>query len=509
MPLPLSRVLPPVAGVSNINTGFGKITDYLGGGNIVNKEGDITAGKRVVETNAQYAKKRSLEALRWSARYAVLDFPDVMLWFLPLKKVQMFELAISQNILKYRSVGGQFLAHQHGGNHAIRIDVEISGPNASTILTILQLLHAYGDFSDILTPGYENSVVNMNKQHVPGTFTKSNNSSDETQHNVNDYSWIQSKWHKVFPIVTKDDIMFDMYIESLIYYRTNAYGDHNTIFTTILCRKFVQSTIVDDMYLVKDKNIEAHKTVLITEAPKFDPNRPKATDIGNKSAWTKSNYAQNEFIERTQRVVATKQVLPRYSEFIDMFAGLLHSRVVSSAFNSTYERLKTQKVRNRGVYGTLMDGMDKITTDIDDVVGLGEARDDIAGYINGEKNRTNSSEDYIRATVLGRSEVVEIALADVTIASSSTSISTEQHQSLVDILGYTVYVMESNNSKVYIDIYKNSSSITNRYYMFKDLWYVFKVSKSDSDVCIVFRCDSKDNTINVWTEVLNSQLVEV
>ena len=59
--------------------------------------------------------------------FATAQHPDVMLGPIPFYTAQMIEVASSEDVLKFRSVGAQFLAHQHGGNYAIRIDLKLIG----------------------------------------------------------------------------------------------------------------------------------------------------------------------------------------------------------------------------------------------------------------------------------------------------------------------------------------------------------------------------------------------
>jgi len=66
-------------------------------------------------TTTEYHKKRIKDYLKASAGFSLSGYPDIVLGFVPLYTVQFYEVAISQDILKYRAVGSQFLAKQKVG----------------------------------------------------------------------------------------------------------------------------------------------------------------------------------------------------------------------------------------------------------------------------------------------------------------------------------------------------------------------------------------------------------
>ncbi len=58
-----------------------------------------------------------------------------------------------------------------------------------------------------------------------------------------DYSWSESEWHKTFTVFTRDEILFDMYIETLAYRLTTKNGG-KAIEVNILLRHFVPPPII-------------------------------------------------------------------------------------------------------------------------------------------------------------------------------------------------------------------------------------------------------------------------
>jgi len=70
--------------------------------------------------------------------------PDIMLHVFPLYAVQNIEVAKSDKLLNFRSIGGHFMAFQEGDNMSIRIDIRIDGPTRFLWLHALEQLYLRG-----------------------------------------------------------------------------------------------------------------------------------------------------------------------------------------------------------------------------------------------------------------------------------------------------------------------------------------------------------------------------
>jgi len=218
-------------------------------------------------------RKEALKRAAWLAYYeAFYSFnkPDVILGLLPLYTVQNIEVSRSHDILKYRAVRGEFMAHQKGGNVAVRIDFTLTGENQGYMLLILKGLQYYGseqiNYSNIsmggggtIEPldmlGKDANIINTTKglqQTLDITIPEANDGSisdykkdrrevygDTKYYEPGDYSYLEQKIHKTFPVFLRDEVLYDMYIETLIYSRNVKEGPQN-IHGTILLRHFVK-----------------------------------------------------------------------------------------------------------------------------------------------------------------------------------------------------------------------------------------------------------------------------
>lgn len=210
-----------------------------------------------------FAKKTAVTAAGMTALYHAYGHPDVVLGIIPLYNAQMIEVTKSHQNLKYRAIGGQFLAHQRGGRYALRIDVKLPDTNdylnledvdinlrvsSNTILSLLEMLHVYG--GKMIKDNMDITKVNINNMGISGALTGESltNAIDSGEVNLKgDYTAIKSDWHETFAIITKEEILFNMYIESIVYWRTNRNDDPSTINVSILCRKFVKPPEITEL----------------------------------------------------------------------------------------------------------------------------------------------------------------------------------------------------------------------------------------------------------------------
>ena len=168
--------------------------------------------------------------------------PDVIIGGLPVYHVNKIGHAASDEILKYRSTGGIFLAHQRGGKHTFKFTARLFGPNRLLMLKALETLQKVGaeeaknivyNLPQAATMGWSNE-----KQIDPNTIKNIDSGSDLINYtrygDIDEQEYIT---HRTYPIITETRIYTDMYMETLTYSRDVKYGA-NVIEVNCLFRKF-------------------------------------------------------------------------------------------------------------------------------------------------------------------------------------------------------------------------------------------------------------------------------
>lgn len=297
-------------------------------------------------SNKDYAKRRTKEYGMALSQFAAWQYPDVMLGSVPLYNVQFYEVAISQDILKYRAVGSQFLAKQKGGNYAFRIDAILPGTDASVYLTALQAMFIHGKKQEELNDGIQDAIT---KGSDPFSFIGNNLGAatpnpDNIPLNDNsimtspsNYNWLKSDKFETFTVMTRDVVLFDMYIESMIYWRTTE-DDPNVIHITVLLRKFIQPRRIVGNYLYRYKMAE------IVPYSSIQPN----------SAEEIENIPHSHTNKFTGRYIQYQDIYPAKYELIETIISTMHYQLQNmTRYSSKYETLKDRSIRDAGVYNFL------------------------------------------------------------------------------------------------------------------------------------------------------------
>jgi len=218
------------------------------------------------------AASNALKMIAFWAYYEIAK-PDIVLGIIPLFTVQNVEVSRSHDILKYRAVRGEFMAHQKGGNVAMRIDFTLTGEQQGLTLAALQYLHyygvaesksnalyptAFGNITEVLPVGLldattgkprltaTNPAESMDGNISSVELNENKNAGNNTYYEPNDYSYLEQKVHKTFTVYTRDEVLFDMYIETLIYSRNIKEGPQN-IHGTILLRHFIKPNVLENV----------------------------------------------------------------------------------------------------------------------------------------------------------------------------------------------------------------------------------------------------------------------
>lgn len=159
--------------------------------------------------------------------------PSAVVGGIPLPGVQELSGALSDLILKYRATGGVFLAHQDGGNESFRVVGKSWGPNRFVFLTMLQFLFVYG--SSFSVDFFSNMIDPKALYGVLAEADLTPNPWREFDRNASDQGLQEG--HLTFPIVTKNRIYTNMYIETYHYEESVDVG-RDCVKYTIFFQKF-------------------------------------------------------------------------------------------------------------------------------------------------------------------------------------------------------------------------------------------------------------------------------
>jgi len=178
-------------------------------------------------------------AMRGEVGEGVQIKPDIIVAGIPVWHINRLGHAVSDEILKYRSMGGIFLAHQKGGKQTFKFTARIFGPMrfiTYKLLEALQLLGseeakkvtslmdisqapAIGDVAlNWLSPGDNlidvEGMVNAGSMGSPlMSYTKDS-----------EFENAEYAFHRTFPIITDTKIYTDMYLETLVCREDVKYG---------------------------------------------------------------------------------------------------------------------------------------------------------------------------------------------------------------------------------------------------------------------------------------------
>lgn len=201
--------------------------------------------------------KDVLKIAGYLARYAAEGEPDVLVGIVPLYNCTFFDVSISQDILKFRAVEAQFLAHQPATSYAMRIDFLLQ-PKYAFFMNLLMAMYYYGGGVDAF---FGPQVMQLDPANVPQmAFPESLKYGTEVEEGLGQFIekevqnatltfddlknmenlrqyWKFSKVRLTFPVITRDFIFFDMYIESVFFSKSVDEGD--IIKGTVLLRKYI------------------------------------------------------------------------------------------------------------------------------------------------------------------------------------------------------------------------------------------------------------------------------
>ena len=166
--------------------------------------------------------------------------PAAVLAGIPLGTVRELSMALSDRILKYRSTGGVFLAHQDGGNESLRIIVKAWGIGRYLFLTMLDFLFLYG--SAKILDLFGNSPFGTDVYADEGLLVDKADLDVQVRNPWKKFDAFnkdegREEYHSTFPIVTKNRIFSSMYLETYDIVESVNTG-MNMLTTTLFLRKY-------------------------------------------------------------------------------------------------------------------------------------------------------------------------------------------------------------------------------------------------------------------------------
>lgn len=147
--------------------------------------------------------------------------PDIIIAGIPVWHITRLGHAASNEILKYRSMGGIFLAHQKGGKETFKFTAKLFGPARFAMVKLLELLLDLGseqarDFMGLGFGGYI-TFADAKKNIIEQSSLKITRSdplvewSKQGQFDDQRYAY-----HRTYPIITETRIYTDMYMETMV-----------------------------------------------------------------------------------------------------------------------------------------------------------------------------------------------------------------------------------------------------------------------------------------------------
>lgn len=194
------------------------------------------------------------QSTSWSETMGLdLGRPEIMLGPLPIYNIENIGHASSDEMLKYRSMSGIYLAHQKGGNKTFKFRGKIWGPTRYWIYTLLEVMQQQG-LEEMKKIGnliaYEEININngiidadMNKDLLT-EYGKPTAQNRGTLHNYQPYGELSEQkypYHKTFPIITETRVYMFMYIETLRMEQNVKFGK-DVIEIDVLCRHYMPPT---------------------------------------------------------------------------------------------------------------------------------------------------------------------------------------------------------------------------------------------------------------------------
>jgi len=219
----------------------------------------------------------SLAGVYWGMKQNTPDIaPEIILGGIPVFNITKQGHASSDELLKYRSMGGIFLAHQKGGNRTFNFTARVFGPQRLALVRLLEQLQWAGreqaqkvgeyfdetNTEDILSFSGDKGPAKNKLSQVGGETAKGVNLITRMTEDYAGYEDEEFAYHKTIPIITETKIYTNMYLETLVYREDIRLGIE-CIEIRCAFRQFLPPTnlnIMQDQYASTAINEKGEKT---------------------------------------------------------------------------------------------------------------------------------------------------------------------------------------------------------------------------------------------------------
>ena len=286
-----------------------------------------------------YYISRGMSLAFASLLYHKMNKPDVILGLLPLYTCQYYDVAVSNDKLNYRSIKGQYMAHQKGGTRAMRIDLKLAGSDQGSYLSLLQMLHEYGalqppikvQLAAAAAVGGGSAVFPLTSRLMNPTEMIPLNGQDQKRvavefDNMSNPFYTIDNVHKTFDIITKDEILFGMYLETLIYSR-NVKNGKDMLEVHLLCRHYDDD--FGDAYI---SSVEPFGEFSIVNSTYYDYSK---TDPQNPGEYLKVSTNQQQQCVAIQNptwigILSTNFPEPKHANYIDLAINGMYRLILAA-----------------------------------------------------------------------------------------------------------------------------------------------------------------------------------
>lgn len=170
--------------------------------------------------------------------------PAVLLSGIPLGTITEESYAMSNRILKFRATGGIFLAHQDDASEqSLRLVGKAWGYNRYLLLIVLDSLFKYGNtlvVDNFFRPMQEHLLGNAMVEEVLTNTGEYTTKDPWARVNFNNLDEGREEYHLTFPVITRNRIYNNMYIETYDVVESVEIG-LNVLDFSIFLRKFLPS----------------------------------------------------------------------------------------------------------------------------------------------------------------------------------------------------------------------------------------------------------------------------
>lgn len=159
--------------------------------------------------------------------------PDIMIAGIPIYNINKIGHAASDEIMKYRSMGGVFLAHQKGGKKTLLFKARFFGPSRFLFVKALEALQLSGTESAKKILGDKSlneagalTFVNEKKGLIdPASISPTSVQAPLIEYtNYGEFKNQIYAFHRTFPIITETRIYMNMYMETFVIKRDIKFG---------------------------------------------------------------------------------------------------------------------------------------------------------------------------------------------------------------------------------------------------------------------------------------------